>query len=381
MSLLIQAFREELFAILRDKAVVLVMLGGSLFYALFYPLPYQPQVAQDLPIGILDHDRSPMSRELVRRIAANRSVDVITTVPAALQLQQMMRDGQLAGYVEIPARLHARALRGEPVRVAVFANAAYMVLYSEIARAVSDAVLDFNAEIVGQRLLVAGLSPVLAETLPERIALDQHELFNPDGGYANYIVPAVLVLILQQTFLIGICMMQAGRCRLPAGWGGVMVLTGRGLAYLLLQMGILLLYLLLVYRIFGFSYLGSTGRAMLVLLPGFLAMIFLGLSLGIFFRSRETALQVMMLVSIPALFLAGFAWPAEVIPWPLDTIGWLIPSTAAIDGFVKIYHMGASMHEVRGSWLVLWGLAAAYALAAWCLGRAVVGGTPGCEAE
>ncbi|MGY6630568.1 MAG: ABC transporter permease [Wenzhouxiangella sp.] len=380
----IRAFWQELAAVLRDKAVVVVMLGGSLFYALFYPLPYQPQVASHLPIGVLDHDRSVMSRELIRRIDASESVNVVLSVPDAPRLERMVRDGQLAGYVEIPARLNAQVLRGEPVRVAVFANAAYMVLYSETARAVSEAVLDFNAEIVEQRLLAAGRSPVLAENLPEPIALDRHELFNPDGGYANYIVPAVLVLILQQTFLIGICMMQVGRSRLPAGAAGLTTLAGRTLAYLTLQMTLLLLYLVLVYRVFGFPSLGSTGLALLTLLPAFLGMILLGQALGTFFKTRETALQVMMLVSIPALFLAGFAWPAEVIPWPLDTLGWLIPSTAAIDAFIKTHHMGASLHEVRGSWLMSWALAAGYGVAAWWLGR--LGGqavfiTPEAEAE
>lgn len=369
MSTGLRAFWQELTAVLQDKAVVVVMLGGSVFYALFYPLPYQLQVAQELPIGILDHDRSVMSRELTRRIDASESVNVVITVPDAPRLERMVRDGQLAGYVEIPARLHAQILRGEPARVAVYANAAYMVLYSETARAVSEAVLDFNAEIVEQRLLAGGRSPVLAENLPEPIALDRHELFNPDGGYANYIVPAVLVLIIQQTFLIGICMMQVGRARLPAGTAGLTVLTGRTLAYLLLQMTILLLYLVLVYRVFAFPSLGSTSLALLTLFPAFLSMILLGLALGTFFRTRETALQVMMLVSIPALFLAGFAWPAQVIPWPLDTLGWLIPSTAAIDAFIKTHHMGASLHEVRNSWLMSWVLAAGYGLAAWWLGR------------
>ncbi len=369
MSMAWRAFRQELSAVFRDKAVIVVMLGGSLFYSLFYPLPYQPQVATELPIGVLDHDRSPLSRQLIRRMDASESVDVVITVPDALRLERMVRDGRLAGYVEIPARLNAQVLRGEPVRVAVFANAAYMVMYSETARAVSEVVLDFNAEIVEERLLMAGRSPVLAENLPEAIALDRHELFNPDGGYANYIVPAVLVLILQQTFLIGICMMQVGRGRLPAGTAGLITLAGRSLAYLVLQLAILLFYLLLVYRVFGFPSLGSVGLALLTLTPAFLSMILLGFALGTLFRTRETALQVMMLVSIPALFLAGFAWPAEVIPWPLDVIGWLIPSTAAIDAFIKTHHMGASLHEVRASWLVSWALAAGYGLAAWWLGR------------
>lgn len=372
MAELFKAMRQELAIALKDKAVVVILIGGTIFYALFYPLPYQPQIADQLPIAVVDHDRTPLSRKLVRHIDASQSVSVVHAGSDLWQVREKVRDGRLAGYVEIPERMHAQVLRAEPVHVAVFGNAAYMVMFSEVAEGVSEVVLAMNTHIVGQRLMALGLSPVLAENLPEAIALDQHDLFNPDGGYANYIVPAVLILILQQTFLIGICMMQVGRARLPAGSEAFTILLGRATAYLLLQILLLMFYLIMVYRVFHFPALGSVGLATLTMLPGFLAMVFLSLTLGVFFRTRETALQVMMLVSIPALFLAGFAWPAELIPWPLDALGWAIPSTSSINAFIAVHHLGADLSDIRPTWLIMWGLAAFYGLTAWLAGRMAV---------
>jgi len=369
MKTMLAALRDELLRIFKDEAVLVITIGGSLFYALFYPLPYLPQTADNLPIAVVDHDRTPLSRKLTRYINATQAATVVMTGSDVFEVKQKVRDGKLAGYVEIPNRLNAQVLRGEPVHVEVFGNAAYLVLFSEVAEAVSEAVLTLNAEIVGQRLLAIGHSPEFAETRAEPISLDQHDLFNPDGGYANYIVPAVMVLILQQTFLIGICMMQVGRAPLPRGSAGLALLTGRAAAYLLLQVILLLVYLLLVYRVFHFPHLGTMGLAVLTMLPAFLAMIFLGFTLGGFFKTRETALQIMMLVSIPALFLAGFAWPAEVIPWPLDVLGWVIPSTAAIDAFLSVHHLGATLADIRFAWLTLWGLAGFYLLTALMVGR------------
>ncbi len=366
---MLAALRDELLRIFKDEAVLVITIGGSLFYALFYPLPYLPQTADNLPIAVVDHDRTPLSRKLTRHIEATQAVTVVMTGSEVFEVKEKVRDGKLAGYVEIPRRLHAQVLRGEPVHVEVFGNAAYLVLFSEVAEAVSEAVLSLNAEIVGQRLLAIGHSSDFADRLPEPIGLDQHDLFNPDGGYANYIVPAVMVLILQQTFLIGICMMQVGRAPLPGGSAGLALLSGRAAAYLLLQIILLMVYLLMVYRVFHFPHLGTMGLAVLTLLPAFLAMIFLGFTLGAFFQTRETALQIMMLVSIPALFLAGFAWPAEVIPWPLDVLGWVIPSTAAIEAFLGVHHLGATLADIRYVWLTLWGLAGFYLLTALMVGR------------
>jgi len=137
--------------------------------------------------------------------------------------------------------------------------------------------------------------------------------------------------------------------------------------YLALMFLLFSFYLVVVYNLFGFPHLGSAGVALVAVLPGFVAIILLGFFLGCLFSSRETALQVMMLASVPALFLAGFAWPAEAMPGWLVKLGRLIPSTGSIDAFVRVYQMGAGLAEIRAAWLGLWGLVLVYAIAAWWL--------------
>ena len=50
---------------------------------------------------------------------------------------------------------------------------------------------------------------------------------------------------------------------------------------------------------------------------------------------------------MPILFLAGLTWPASALPAPLQALRWLLPSTAAIEGFIATNQMGASLAEVR----------------------------------
>jgi ABC-2 type transport system permease protein len=151
--------------------------------------------------------------------------------------------------------------------------------------------------------------------------------------------------------------------------GGLVDLLARAGAYLLLLALLLGFYLLVVYEVFDFPRFGRVRDVYILMLPFFLAVIFLGLALGQLFRSRETALQTMMLLSLPAVFLAGFAWPAEVMPTPLVWLGQLIPSTAGIDGFVRVYQMGASIEEAGSTMMQLWLLAGVYLLMAWLTSR------------
>lgn len=360
------AAREELRAILGDRAVLLIMIGGSVFYALFYPLPYQAQVATALPVAVVDHDGSALSRQLVRWIDATEQVQVTATKPELREVHDAVRRKALVGYIEIPDDFGRRVLRGEPARIAVSANAAYIVLYSQVVNATASAGLAFNRLLAEERLLAGEeRSPQTADALAMPITVDLQELYNPDGGYANYVVPAVLILILQQTFLIGICMVQVRRRELGSIDAAPLVMAARVSVYLALQCLLFGFYLLVVYKLIGLPQQASAGLALVAVLPGFIAMILLGLSLGCLFASRETALQVMMLVSIPALFLAGFAWPAEAMPKALVWLGRLIPSTGSIDVFVRVYHMGAGLEDIRGSWLGLWSLVLVYTMTAW----------------
>ncbi len=94
-------------------------------------------------------------------------------------------------------------------------------------------------------------------------------------------------------------------------------------------------------------------------------VIRLALAVSTVFRHRETALQVLLFTSLPAVFLAGFSWPKEMIPDWLNSISLLLPSTAAIAGFLRINQMGAGLNDVATEWQILWCLVGLYFVLAW----------------
>lgn len=368
MSGLLHIAARELRGLLGDRGALLVLVAGTLFYGFFYPLPYREQVARDVPVAVLDLDRSAASRQLIRMIDATEQVAVVGVLRERGEGERLLRAGEVAGLVEIPAGFERRLLRGETARVGAWGNAAYLLLYSQVGTAVSNAVGTFGAGLTLRRLEQAGAPPGAATTLAQPLPLDIHELFNPGGGYGTYVVPAVLVLILQQTVLIAIGMVSVGR-RGSVRAGPVpalAVVAGRMLAYLPIQLLLALVFLAVVYGVYAFPRQASVALGLWTLLPFLLATSAFGLLLGELFRSRETVLQVLMLLGVPVLFLAGFAWPAEAMPRPLLWLGSLLPSSAGIDAFVRVVQMGASLREVAAAWLWLWGLAVAYGgLAVW----------------
>ena len=133
-----------------------------------------------------------------------------------------------------------------------------------------------------------------------------------------------------------------------------------GLAHWTIYLPGLLLYFVVMPRVYGFSTLGSLWQLAAISFPFILATSFLGQALGLAFRHRETAVLVVLASSLPQFFLVGVSWPTEALPAFLRQARQLLPSVSAIDAIVRIDQMGASPMEVRQGWGTLWILTLVY---------------------
>ena len=98
--------------------------------------------------------------------------------------------------------------------------------------------------------------------------------------------------------------------------------------------------------------------------PFVLSVSFLAQSVSAWFTRRETAILLFIAVSLPLFFQVGVSWPVEALPDFIRAASRIFPSTSAIDGFVRINQMGASIIEVRRDWIALWILTVVYGLLA-----------------
>jgi hypothetical protein len=120
----------------------------------------------------------------------------------------------------------------------------------------------------------------------------------------------------------------------------------------------------LVARIFGFPVRGGGLAAAALVVPFLLSTSFLGLALSVLFRRREAAMQTLLFTSLPAIFLASYAWPSEALPGWLRVASQAIPSTRAIPALLRVNQIGASLAHVRHELAILWGLSVVFFVAA-----------------
>lgn len=339
------AFEATLLEILRRRDLVAVAILSVIFYAVYYPAPYAGQVAQRLPIAIVDLDRSPASRALAIRLAAATAVAVIARTGDVGVAKHMMQAREVEGVLILPQGFGQLARPARPgAGIALWLNGAYILRAEAVGKSVAEAV---RAEVETR------LSPVLrdARTLPAGIAA--HPLFNTTEGYRDYVFPAVANVILQQTLLFSVARLVAERRRTRRWEHGARPFLGVWAAATTIGTLAALLYFGLVYWLQDIPH-GGNIPALLVCAPLFAATVSaLAIAVGSLVRSGDDGLKLLLPTSIPIVFLTGFAWPLGAMPGWVRAVAWTIPATPATHIFVPLNQMGASLGEVMPAVLVL----------------------------
>lgn len=359
------AFAAEWRRVLADRSVLGLFLIAPLLYGIYYPQPYLGQLLRGVPIAVVDHDRTPLSRALAQKIDAGEAVNVAVRADTLADAQEALYARRVFGILDLPLGTEREVLKGNPARLPAYVDSTYFMIFNRTLQGISEGVAAAQVDLVAHgarteggiyKAALAGLSPI--ELLME-------PLFNPTGGYGSYVVPAAFALILQQTLLMGAAMLggvayETGGARQRSRRSTWLAVLGQGIAHLTIYLAPVALLLILLPRLYGFSTLGRPLDLMLFAAVFILATSFMGQAAGACFKRRETAVVLFIATSLPQFFLIGVSWPIEAIPPALRAFGRIFPSDSAIDGLVRINQMGASLAEVGHDWTALWILVAVY---------------------
>ncbi len=363
-------FREELRNIFRDSGVLIFFILVPLAYPLLYSFIYTNEVVREVPVAVVDADRSATSRDYLRRTDATADIRIAAYCANMEEARELLKHREVYGIIYIPSDFTSRLSRGEQSYVSLFSDMSGMLYYKAVLTSNTNVSLDMNARIKVAR---AGNTTQEQDKVTEHpIAYEEVSLYNPQNGFAAFLIPAVLMLILQQTLLLGVGI-SAGTARehnafrnlLPVSrhyTGLLRIVLGKSWAYLLVYIPISVYVLGVVPRLFRLNQIGAPHDIALFALPYLLACIFFAMTVSVLVRHRETCIMLIVFSSIPLLFLSGVSWPGSALPAFWKGFSYFFPSTFGVNGFLKINNMGGELTSVRTEWTVLWAQAIVYFL-------------------
>lgn len=343
----------------RDKGVLIFCILLPLGYPLLYTWLYSNETVREVPTVVVDQCNTALSREYIRKVDASPDVRIVAHAQDINGGQDFIRRREAYGVIAIPRNFERDILRGQQSSVRVFVDMSGMLYYKSILTSATNVSLEMNAKI---------------KASTRAIKYEDVSLYNPSNGFAGFLIPAVLVLILQQTLILGIGLARGTERELKQFTGFQQILnvsdsqrvtlatTG---AFLLLYIPITIYVLGIVPKIFSLNTIGNFWELWVFMLPYLLACIFFGLSIGSLCRQRESIILLAVFTSIPFLFLSGVSWPGSNLPPFWKNFSAVIPSTYGITGYIKLNSMGAHLPEVWTEWRNLWILAGGWFLLAY----------------
>ncbi len=347
---------NEYRTIFSDGGAMLILIFALLIYSTAYSLAYAPQVLRNVPIGVIDQSQTSTSRSLVESFNAGPNTYVAYNPTDMEEAKNLFFDRKIYGVVYIPSDYEEKLLGGQQAVVAIYCDASYFLMYRQVFQEVVTSIGKTGAMVEFQRLIAKGANIPQAQAVTQPVIYQAHNIFNPYLGYGTFVMPAIIMVIIQQTMLIGIGMIGGtwrehglyhklcppARRRMST----LPIVVGRGLVYLSIYAVTCFYVLALHYRLFHYPMNGATGTILLFLAVYMIACIALSIAVSTLFRYRENSLLLLLWTSIPLLMLSGVSYPREGMPDWLYNFGQIFPSSHGVNAFIRIQTMGASLSEV-----------------------------------
>lgn len=367
-------WKREFGTTFRDQGVLIFFILVPLVYPLIYAFIYTNETIREVPAVVVDNSRSALSREYLRKVDATPDVNIVTYCADMEEAKLMMKERKAYGVIYIPADFSDNIARGKQTQVSLYCDMSGLLYYKALLLANTNVSLAMNADI---KIARAGNSTERQDEITAYpIEYEDVALYNPTNGFAAFLIPVVLMLIIQQTLLLGIGL-SAGTARehnqfrdlVPINRhynGTLRIVMGKGLSYFMVYSLVSVYILCVVPWIFKLNRIAIPGELALFILPYLAACIFFSMTASIAIRNRETCMLLFVFTSVPLLFLSGISWPAAAIPPFWKCFSYIFPSTFGINGYVRINSMGATLNEVAFEYRALWLQAGFYFITA-CL--------------
>ncbi len=373
-----RVMRREFRMVLSSPGTMLFFFALPLAYPIVYAAIYNPEVTRDMPVAVVDRCRTAASREFVRHADATQAMKICGYAADMAEARRWWEEKKCFAVIEIPADYSAKVARGEQGVIQFYSDASLLLRYRTFLESLTELQMATDADLREVAINTLGVSGVAAAG-GSSIQTEAYFLGDPQQGFASFIMPGIVVLILQQSMLLGITFLGGAsneRRRLNRGLDPLAVeaspmatILGKACCYVILYIPLSIYILHYIPLWFHFPHLGNLLQYLLFILPMLLATAMLGLTCICMVSEKESAFVVFVFTSVVFLFLSGLTWPRYAMQPFWQWIGDMIPATWGMEGFIRINNNGATLEQEIVPYRWLWCLTALYTLTAWLVAR------------
>jgi ABC-2 type transport system permease protein len=302
-----------------------MLLGGALELLMVGWATSRP--ITNLPLMVLDHDRSAASRAMVIELENTGTFSLDSYVPDLSTIEEALDRGAVSAAVIIPPNFSEamESSTGRPT-LSVLLNGAESIPATAALRAIEGVVRQLGERITIQRL---GMAPEDFEGFIPSLRV----WFNESLSEALYTTPAELALMLEFTILL-FAALSFSRERelgtleqlLVMPYSSLEIIIGKSIPVILVGFFDFVLMLTITHFAFGVPVRGSTALLLILALGYILVELGKGLVVSVISRTQHQAFLLVMMVGMADFMFTGYAAPVESMPQILQIFANVIPA-------------------------------------------------------
>jgi len=136
-----QIFKDELALIIEDKSILLTCIIAPIFYAFFVGSIYKEKDVANIPIAIVDHDHSSLSRKVAQLVDSNEKIEVISAYSNLNDALFLFNSLDIQGILIIPKDFEKNTINLEGSTVELVLNNTKFLTSNDINKGVQQVML------------------------------------------------------------------------------------------------------------------------------------------------------------------------------------------------------------------------------------------------
>ncbi|WP_312322689.1 ABC transporter permease [Soonwooa sp.] len=372
MKQILFLIKREFKLFLSNSTLRSVFFLAPLVYALLMGFTYQQGKVTDIPVIVVNQDKTPLSQQVVDMLDDNSSIKVLNYLEQPLDLKDEVIKKDAAAVVIIPERFEAMMLQKKYPEINVFVNTSNVLTANFASKAIQVTLGSFSAGAEMKALQKKGLSATEASSQYEPFKANYITLFNTTSNYLIFMWPALMAVVLQQVILLAMAVTfseEFKRESFKRDFAGKEKFAALIMAIKCLPIwvfsvfNILMFYVLSIY--FKVPAPDNVMNFLWVTSFFVLASTNLGVLFSIILPDALKATQILMVIASPAFIISGFTWPTYAMPTAIRALTDIIPLTPYLEALkIMVIQHGSDYLTDKYFWH-LFTLAAVYFVLGW----------------
>jgi len=346
MRSLVFLLQKEFRQIFRNKAIL-----RMIFLMPVIQLIILPQVAdyeiRNVNIGIVDHDQSSYSRELIRKINSSGSFRLSVYTDAYKKALEGIEHDQVDLVLEIPRDFERNLVREQEGNLFIAVNAINGVRANLGASYLNSIIRDYNQDVRLQWIRMPRFDEI------PRVEARPRFWYNPELEYKIFMVPGILVVLLT---MIGANLTALNIVREKeigtieqinvTPIRKVHFILGKLIPFWILGIVVITLGLIIARLVYGII---PEGNILLIYLFGgvyLFAVLGLGLLISANAQSQQQAMLMSFFVMMVFILMGGLYTSIDSMPRWAQIVTWFNPVSYFVEVMRLVVLKGSTLHDI-----------------------------------